>query len=185
MKMLELLTVVSTSALTCIGLGTLFFSARTYKLDKKSAYSKLSIKPVQDKRSLGAIYEDREYEFRSALDEAKAQFGTQHGFPTISLLKKYKYEKSWFIELLNDGGFASTNIKLNYSVIVKRTDLEFGIDESDVINNQLVDFYTYNHEINIPYLGGNQVQKLPILIYDGEFPEADLIVSVRNFICMP
>lgn len=175
--MLKILSLISTVAVACIGLGSLYLSYRTYKLDQRNTYSKLSIKIVQDKQNAEDTFGEREYSFCHALNEAKEELGTKYGFPTISLSRKYNYKKVWIIELLNDGGWASTNIKLDYSVIVKRTELEFGRDESDVISDRLVDFYTYNHDIEIPYLGGNQVQKLPILMYDGEFPEADLIIN--------
>lgn len=175
--MLEVLNIISTFSVTLIGIASLMVSFRAYKLDKSNTYSKLSIKVVQDKKNSIEIYGDRECDFSRAFNKAQDELGTRRGFPTISLLRKYNYKKVWIIELLNDGGFASTNIRLDYSVIVRRTELEFGIDESDVISDRLVDFYTYNHEIEIPYLGGNQVQRLPILIYDGEFPEADLVIN--------
>lgn len=179
LNILEILSLISTIAVALIGIGSLFLAYRTYKLDKINTISKLSIKPIQKnlKMNEDIVFENEYYKFRDGLDKAKEELGKSYGFPTISLNEKYNYKKFWMIELLNAGDFASTNIKLNYSIVVKRTELEFGFDESYVEDDQLVDFYTYNNEIEVLYMGGNQTKELFILAYDGEFPEADLIIN--------
>lgn len=179
MKVLE---IISTSAVVLISIFNFFLASRVYKLEKENAYSKLSINVMQRELENQLItYEDSD--FNRAFYAQIRDLGTSEGFPNISLSSKYGHSKAWRIQLSNLGDFASTNIKLNYSIIVKKSAIEFGKDENGkedrtlVINDKRVDFFTYNKEVDIPYMGGGQVKEIPILIYDGEFPEAELIVK--------
>lgn len=176
-KLLICLSNLSDLGLVIIGAFSLYWARRTYKLDEQNTFSKLSITPVQKKVKYSLINEDREVKFRNSFQEAKENEGSQEGFPTISLNQKHNYSKHWIIKIRNVGDHASTNIKINYSVFVKKMNILYGIDEIDVLDYKPIDFHVFSNEIEIPYMGGNQIKDFPILMFDGEFPEADLIIN--------
>lgn len=176
-ELLIFLSNLSNVGLVIIGGVSLYLAMRTYKLDEQNTFSKLSITPVQKNTDYSAMKEDSEHKFRYSFREKKGNEGVQEGFPSISLNQKYGYSKRWIIQIRNVGDHASTNIKINYSILVKKMNIVYGIDEVDVLDYYLKDFYVFSNEIEIPYMGGNQIKDLPVLMFDGEFPEADLIIN--------
>lgn len=96
----------------------------------------------------------------------------QPGFPEIS-----HQNKRWYIRLINNGDLPATNVILDYSLLIKKTEFEFGIDKADVINDRFVNFTRLSETFNYDYIPPGGVIEETILYLTGDFPCADLVID--------
>ena len=178
---LEFLSLLYPIIVLFFSIFNLILGISVFRFNKRNSYSKVSLVPLQIE-TYNSSNNEIDINFRSVFEKYKK--GEREGFPEISLSRKYKKYKVWKVNILNRGDFASTNIKIEYSIRVKKAEIEYNKDEQGNIDKtnfkdyKILDFLNYNQVINIPYLGADQEKEIHILTYDGEYPEADLIVHL-------
>lgn len=143
----------------------IFLAYLVFKLTRKDVNPKLYILSKIDDTKNSELFYD------VALRPAEECNFDQQGFPEIS-----HEEKLWKMELHNNGNLPATNIILEYVLTIKKAELEFGIDEADIVSHEFVDFKTYTQKVEIDYLAPNSFKKIDIVYLYGEFPKADLKV---------
>lgn len=148
-----------------------------YKLTRKDINPKLYIKPLQRKPKNNIDTDEEIYE--SSFDkyvnsEILDLDFDQRGFPDDSL----KHSSIiWEIEIHNSSEFIATNIELDYEFTIKKAEMEFGIDELDIVSVKYVPFKTIKRKYNLEYLAPNDKKVIKVLYLLGEFTKADLRVN--------
>lgn len=151
-----------------VSIFNLYVIYKVYELDRKKYYSKLSIDPIFKKTEKFYHEKDREIYYNN--DESK-DF-QKKGFPSV---EHTPFE--WSLTIKNRGDLPSTNIILNYTIIIKRKEFDYGIDMLDIKNERLVEYKRIHHTKKIPYMGADAEKKIHVLNVYGEFPSADLILE--------
>jgi hypothetical protein len=83
----------------------------------------------------------------------------------------------WKLEIHNNGEYPATNVEVDYSIVIKRSDFDYGIDEADIINHKFVPYKTLKRKISFDYIPPNGEKVVSILYIRGEYPEADLSIN--------
>lgn len=100
----------------------------------------------------------------------------QKGFPD-----KNHESLIWEFYIGNNSEIPATNIVVKYSLIIKKYEFEFGIDEADVINERVVDFKEVKSTILFDYIAPGSIKKVNVVSLEGAFPEADLkVISLTS-----
>jgi hypothetical protein len=134
---------------------------------------KLTQKDINPKLYITSTIKDAKYEYDKGVNlEVDNIDFNKKGFPEIghdTLL--------WELQVINNGDLPATNVIVEYSIIIKRAEFEYGIDKADVINERFIDFKTINKTIEFDYIAPQSEKKLKILYLTGVFPYADLKIN--------
>lgn len=142
-----------------------------YKAHMKDYYPKLSVSTNKTDRFIEDLYDGVEKD--NPLEKI--------GFNRIGFPSKNNYHEPWHWNIIihNAGEVASTNIVLEYKVILKESKFDIEDMGGGVIepkNIRLVDYKSFKKTITIDYMGANQKKNINVLSMHGQFPAADLIL---------
>lgn len=162
------------SVINIIGtLVNLFFVYLVYKLNKKDSNPKLSlITRFEDKNDDDYSFLDLNTLFNRYYFESNGIDFNLSGFPEIE-----HNERKWKLEIDNKGEFPAINVRLSISLVIKRVEFDIGIDETDILNEKIVDYKKVTKEIEIDYLPALSKREIDIVILRGDFIVADLVIN--------
>lgn len=173
--------IISPLLLVVIGFTNLYIAILVFKFNKRNAYSKVSIQPIQ-------AHEKEMSHRMGELHEAVYKEGVEidgRGFSNIR-----DTETEWKIKIMNKGALASTNITLKYSLIIEKSKFDYDEDTLEVSNHKFVQAKRIDRTIHIPYISADGEKEITLLRLDGKIPKAKLIVnelktSENTFIKLP
>lgn len=153
-----------------VAIVNVFLVWLVYRLTKKDINPKLYIKPIQRKHNTD--YEPMyDRNVNRGLDEIDFE---QRGFPESSL---FHDSIIWELEIHNNSEFPAHDVVLDYEIIVKKVDIDFGIDEADVIEERYIPYHTIKRSFELDYLAPSDKKVIKVLYLIGKFTKADLIVN--------
>lgn len=180
-------------AVVIIGLLSLVLSIFVFKFNfKKDSFSKISLKPLKvlsmddstkdrTKKSLTDLeyindMNDEDVHFKKTEKGYSYRFGSRNGFCNDTLLHEM-YD--WVIEIENRGAFPSTNIEIEYEILIKK--LNVFSDEDGMNGFQMIPECTVKRSIKIDYMAADDKKKIFVTTLNGEFPQAFIsVLSLRS-----
>ena len=157
-----------------IAIGNLLIAFSLFQFTRKDINPKLFVDSYQINKDdisdemleRGIIYGEYAFKHRNIIDY------DQQGFPEIDHKPVW-----WILEIVNNGDFPATHIELTYTIVIKKAEFEFGIDQADVINERFVDYKSLTETIVYDYLPPNGKRETAILKLYGDFPYATLKIN--------
>lgn len=170
-SLLELIPVVSPFVLMLIGIINLAIAIMVFRFNRKNSLSKVSVLPIQYEKNKRSTF----YNTNMDLDIYKLDkyFLSGKGFPTM----EDENPKLWSIKVMNKGNLVSTNLKINLSLIIQKSEFDFNEEELEVSNHEFVLYKEVKREIIIPYMAADSEKEFDIVSLLGDFPSAKLVID--------
>jgi hypothetical protein len=96
----------------------------------------------------------------------------QPGFPEIQ-----HPTKKWWLHLHNNGDLPATKVKLTYSIIIKRAEIESGVEVAIINKESFVEFGRFTETLEYDYLPPDGHVEELLLYVTGDFPNAELKIE--------
>ena len=79
-------------------------------------------------------------------------------------------------KVVNNGDLPAVNVKMKYSIIIKKAVFDYGIDEADIINEHFIEYKTIVRNALFIYIPARSEVVEEVLYLTGDFCYADLIL---------
>lgn len=175
-----------------ISFGSLFFVIKNYMFNVRNSFSKLSVVPVKDQLEFDVKkheFSNNIYNLDFVLKTAFSHTLRFENIEGISGKQTNKFEKEgfpvnelrhdqlyWGIKVKNRGDLASTNILLEFTIVINKSRNTYN-NENLIISTEQVEYARHKHAITIPYMGADEEKTYYFFDICGEFPSAQLYLD--------
>lgn len=151
-----------------IGIANVYFIYLVFKFTTRDINPKISIIPMRD---ADPYYDDYNYKNNESIRDIDYN---QKGFPDSSLEHK---NISWKLKLRNYSDLPAINVRLDYSIVIKKAVYDYSEDCTEVYSHNVEDYKTIRNSAIFVYIAAQSEVIEPLLQLQGEFIEADLIIN--------
>lgn len=152
-----------------------------YKLTRKEVNPKLHLIPIK-RKPIADLSDDDEYNlfektdsfFKVVNEEVNNMDFEQQGFPDSS---QHHAPLVWEIEIHNNSDYLATSIEFEYEITIYKVDMEFRIDEFDIISEKYVPYKSFTRIESFDYLAPHDKKTYKVLYLYGEFIKADIKIK--------
>lgn len=167
----NLISTLSPFILMLIGLINLIIAIMVFRFNKKNSLSKISVLPIQSRTDENSTILNTEMDLDIYKSNKYNLSGK--GFPII----EDDLPKVWSIKVMNKGNLVSTNLKINLSLIIEKSEFDFDEEKLEVSNRKFKPHKELKKEIIIHYMAADSEKEFFIVSLLGKFPSAKLKIN--------